>query len=200
MRSTALRFAAGAILVGVGAFTTATSVRAEPVSYETDAAHTDILFFVSHFGYSNSFGSFGDFDIDLAFDQENPENSTLSVVVRPISVETTVPALDEHLRKPDFFGVEVNPEVTFVATEIKVNGEKTGTVTGDLTMLGVTKPITLDVTFNRAAPHPINKRPAVGFSATGTVKRTDFGMNTYAPAVGDDVKLIIEYEGFQAGT
>jgi polyisoprenoid-binding protein YceI len=200
MRSTALRFAAGAFLAGLGAITAATSVRAEPVSYETDAAHTDILFFVSHFGYSNSFGSFGDFEIDLAFDQANPENSTLSVVVRPISVDTTVPALDEHLRKPDFFGVEVNPEVTFVATEIKVNGEKTGTVTGDLTMLGVTKPITLDVTFNKAAPHPINKRPAVGFSATGTVKRTDFGMDTYAPAIGDDVKLIIEYEGFQAGT
>jgi polyisoprenoid-binding protein YceI len=200
MRSTGLRFVTGAFAAGLIAASTVAPAQAEPVAYETDAAHTDILFLVSHFGYSNSFGSFGDFDIDLAFDQENPENSTLSVVVRPVSVDTTVPKLDEHLRKADFFGVDANPEVTFVATEIKITGEKTGTVTGDLTLLGVTKPITLDVTFNKAAPHPIAKRPAVGFSATGTIKRTDFGMDTYAPAIGDDVKLIIEYEGFQAGT
>ena len=120
--------------------------------------------------------------------------------MRPVSVDTTVPKLDGHLKSPDFFGVEANPEVTFVATEIKTTGENTGTVTGDLTLLGVTKPITLDVTFNKSAPHPITKRPAVGFSATGTVKRTEFGMNTYAPAIGDEVKLIIEYEGFEAGT
>jgi polyisoprenoid-binding protein YceI len=178
----------------------ATPVLAEPVAFDTDAAHTDILFFVSHFGYSNSFGSFNDFDIDLTFDQANPEKSSLSVTVRPASVQTTVPKLDDHLRAPDFFNVEAHPEVTFVATDIAVTGDNTGTVTGDLTMLGVTKPITLDVTFNKAAAHPINKRPAVGFSAVGTVKRTDFGMTTYAPAIGDEVKLMIEYEGFQSGT
>lgn len=181
-------------------FGTATPVLAEPVAYDTDPGHTDILFFVSHFGYSNSFGSFEDFDIDLTFDQQNPEKSSLSVTVRPASVQTTVPKLDDHLRTPDFFNVEAHPEVTFVATDIAVTGDNTGTVTGDLTMLGVTKPIKLDVTFNKAAAHPINKRPAVGFSAVGTVKRTDFGMTTYAPAIGDEVKLIIEYEGFQSGT
>lgn len=179
---------------------TATPVLAEPVSYDTDAGHTDILFFVSHFGYSNSFGSFEDFDIDLTFDQQNPEKSSLSVTVRPASVQTTVPKLDDHLRTPDFFNVDAHPEVTFVATDIAVTGDNTGTVTGDLTMLGVTKPITLDVTFNKAAAHPMNKRPAVGFSAVGTIKRTDFGMTTYAPAIGDDVKLMIEYEGLQSGT
>ena len=200
MRSIGLDILAGVFTAGLVATVAVTPVRAEPVAYETDPDHTDILFLVSHFGYSNSFGSFGDFDIDLAFDQANPENSTLSVVVRPVSVDTTVPKLDGHLKSPDFFGVEANPDVTFVATEIKTTGENTGTVTGDLTLLGVTKPITLDVTFNKSAPHPITKRPAVGFSATGTVKRTEFGMNTYAPAIGDEVKLIIEYEGFEAGT
>jgi len=177
------------------ALTLSAPALAEPVTYETDVAHTDILFMVSHFGYSNSFGSFGDFDVKLTFDQENPEASKLDVVVRPESVSTTVPALDEHLRKDDFFAVETYPTVTFTATDITVTGENTGNVTGDLTLLGVTKPITLAVTFNKAAPHPIMKKPAVGFSAVGTIKRTDFGMDTFAPAVGDEVKLIIEYEG-----
>ncbi|MCR9177324.1 MAG: YceI family protein [Alphaproteobacteria bacterium] len=200
MRTIGYNILTGAFTFGFLATVAVTPAHADPVAYETDPSHTDILFLVSHFGYSNSFGSFGDFDIDLAFDQETPENSTLSVVVRPVSVDTTVPKLDEHLRSPDFFGVEAHPEATFVSTGIEITGEKTGIVTGDLTLLGVTKPVTLDVTFNKAAPHPINKRPAVGFSATGTITRTDFGMDTYAPAVGDEVKLIIEYEGFEAGT
>lgn len=199
MRSISNLLGPAVLVLGLSA-PAAMPAQAEPVAYETDDAHTDILFLVSHFGYSNHFGMFHDFDVDLAFDRENPANSSLSVTVRPASVDTAVEALDEHLRKPDFFNVETFPEVTFVATEIAVTGDDTGTVTGDLTLLGVTKPVTLQVTFNKAAPHPINKRPAVGFSATGVIRRTDFGMDTYAPAIGDEVRLMIEYEGFQAGT
>lgn len=198
LRPRAARFAAAAVLSA--GLMTATTVKAEPISFETDAAHTDILFFVSHFGYSNTFGTFEDFDIDLDFDQANPANSKLNVTIRTASVNTTVPPLDDHLRKDDFFAVGTHPTMTFTSTAIEVTGENTGKVTGDLTLLGVTKPVTLDVTFNKASEHPIMKRPAVGFSATATVKRTDFGMSTYAPAIGDEVRVIIEYEGLQAGT
>jgi polyisoprenoid-binding protein YceI len=86
--------------------------------------------------------------------------------------------------------------MVFKSKSIEVTGEKTGKITGDFTLLGVTKEVTLDVTLNKAADHPMLKVPAVGFSATGTIKRSDFGMTTYVPAVGDEVTISIETEAY----
>lgn len=193
-----MRLSAAALATSVLAAALATSARAEPERYVMDPAHSDILFAVTHLGYSTHYGFFHDFDVDLTFDPESPADSTLSVVVRPAGVDTNAEKLDHHLQTPDFFDTDKFPELTFTATEIEVTGENTGKVTGDLTILGVTKPVTLDVTFNKAAPHPASNQPAIGFSATGTVRRSDFGMDYGVPAVGDDVKLMIEYEGTRA--
>lgn len=164
---------------------------------EIDLAHTNIAFMIDHLGYSMTLGRFGEFDIALAFDQNQVANSKLDVTVVTESLSTFHEKRDEHLRSPDFFNTAEFPEMTFTSTAIEQTGDNTGRVTGDLTMLGVTKPVTLDVTFNKAAPHPFNKKMTVGFSARGTLKRSDFGMSYGLPAVGDEVQLIIEAEAVQ---
>lgn len=161
---------------------------------EIDPAHTNIAFMIDHLGYSMTLGRFAAFDIALAFDQNQVANSSLNVTVKTDSLSTFHAKRDEHLRSPDFFNTAEFPEMTFVSTAIERTGEKTGRVTGDLTLLGVTRPVTLDVTFNKAAPHPFNKKMTVGFSARGMLKRSDFGMAYGLPAVGDEVQLIIEAE------
>ena len=99
------------------------------------------------------------------------------------------------MKNEDFFNVEKFPEMTFKSTGVTVTGENTGDVTGDLTLLGVTKPVTLHVTFNKAGKHPMGDKYAAGFSATGTLRRSDFGMDYGLPMVSDEVELRIEVEG-----
>lgn len=162
--------------------------------FDIDPAHTNIAFMINHLGYSMTLGRFGEFDIALTFDQSQVDNSKLDVTVMTDSLSTFHEKRDEHLRSPDFFNTAEFPEMTFSSTSIEQTGDNTGRVTGDLTLLGVTKPVILDVTFNKAAPHPFNKKMTVGFSARGMLKRSDFGMAYGLPAVGDEVQLIIEAE------
>jgi polyisoprenoid-binding protein YceI len=190
MRHLLSAFAAGAILFG------GFSAQAAPEKYEFDKAHTQILFFVSHLGYSMSQGEFLDYDGHFVFDEEKPEESSVEVTIQTASIDMDDKKWDEHLKNEDFFNVSEYPEMTFKSTEITQIGADTGKITGDLTLLGVTKPVTLDVTFNKAGPFPMN--PDVykaGFSATGTVKRSEFGMDYGLPGVGDDVEIRIEVEG-----
>jgi polyisoprenoid-binding protein YceI len=163
--------------------------------YEFDKSHTAILFFVSHLGFSNTVGKFTDFDGYFTFDEQKPETSTINVTIKPTGVRTSSDKLDEHLQNKDFFHTEQFPEVKFVSTSVKITGKNTGEITGDLTLLGVTKPVVLNVAFNKAGEHPMTKDQLAGFSATATIKRSEFGMNYGLGMVGDEVKLIIETEG-----
>lgn len=158
-----------------------------------DKNHAKIIFSTSHFGFSTYYGLFKNFDAKLNFDAKDPAKSTLNVTVDVNSIETTNPKLDEHLKSEDFFSAAKFPTATFKATKITVTGKTTGTITGDLTLHGVTKPVTLDATFNGAGENMF-KAYVLGFNATGVIKRTDFGIKTYAPAVGDDVTLTISAE------
>lgn len=167
-------------------------------TYTLDSGHADVVFMVSHFGYSDTIGRIGDVKGTITFDEAAVENSAVDIVMQSASLDTNHTKRDEHLKSADFFNVEEHPTITFKSTGIAKTGDNTGTLTGDLTLLGVTKPVTLDVTFNLKAPHPIlTGKEAVGFSARGSIKRTDFGMATYAPAIGDDVELIIEVEALE---
>ncbi|MDV7339552.1 YceI family protein [Terasakiella sp. A23] len=176
------------------AFGFTTAAQAEPVKYTFDKSHTSIEFYINHLGFSNFQGEFQDFDGTLIFDEAKPENSSVDVTIDVNSVDTDVDKLDAHLKAADFFNVAKHPSMTFKSKSIAVTGEKTGKITGDFTLLGVTKEVTLDVTLNKSANHPMMKVPAVGFSATGMIKRSDFGMTTYVPAVGDEVTIRIETE------
>ena len=162
--------------------------------YEIDPAHTNVLFRISHFGLSEYFGRFNTTSGVLQADPANPERSKLEVVIRADSADTTSPDLNKHLRGKDFFNVDEHPEIRFVSTEIRPAGDTKGKVTGNLTMLGVTRPATLDVTFRGGAVNPISKKFTLGFSARTEIRRSEFGMNAYLPVVGDNVALEIESE------
>lgn len=167
---------------------------AEPVAYKIDPAHTSVAFIVNHLGFSNLIGRFNKVSGDLSFDAADVAKSKLAVTIDAASIDTNHAKRDEHLRSPDFFNVKEFPQLTFKSVKIEKTGEKTGALTGDFTMLGVTKPVTLAVTFNKAGVSPATKLETAGFSARGVVKRTDFGMKYGAPYIGEDIELLIETE------
>ncbi|PWC88457.1 hypothetical protein TSH100_07865 [Azospirillum sp. TSH100] len=171
---------------------------AAPVSYKIDPAHTAVAFIVNHVGFSNVIGRFNTVGGDVTFDKDAVEKSVVTVTIDTTSVDTNHAKRDEHLRSPDFFNAKEFPKMTFKSTKIEKTGDKTGKLHGDLTLLGVTKPVVLDVTFNKDGVSPASKLETAGFSARGTVKRTDFGMKYGAPAIGDDIQLLIEVEAVKS--
>lgn len=181
--------------------------------YVLEKTHASVTFQVMHMGLANYTARFAKMDATLDIDPANPTAAKLTATVDPTSIRTDYPGdykathkgspfktWDEDLAKSDkFFNAGKFAEIKLVSTGLTLTGSDTATLTGDLTMLGVTKPITLDVKLNGAmASHPFVKTPALGFSATGTFKRSDFGMSYGIPNVGDDVKLLIEAEFIQA--
>lgn len=168
-------------------------------TYAVDKSHARILWSVSHFGFSTYYGTFTDFDARLQLDAETPENSRLEVTVRTASAAAHDAALERHLRTDDFFAAEAHPEARFVSTAVRRTGAGTAQVTGDFTLRGITRPLTLDVTFNGAGDGPVSRVYTVGFSATGSVRRSEHGMTFGVPGVGDEVGLIISAEFNPAG-
>jgi polyisoprenoid-binding protein YceI len=174
---------------------------AEPARYELDPAHTTVAFLVEHIGYARTLGQFLRASGSYRFDDESGELSAVRVVVETDSVDTHHEARDRHLQSGDFLDVQAHPEMTFMADGARRTGERTFTVTGELTLLGQTRPLTLEATLNKSAPYPIGDRAEVmGVSARGTLKRSDFGM-TYGVAdnlVGDEVEIVVEIEARRA--
>ena len=168
--------------------------QATPVRYDLDAKHTQVRFGWSHFGFSHQEGRFDQVDAQFQFDATDPTKSTLAVTIPVASLDTGVPALDEHLKSPDFFDAAQFPTATFKSTKVEAVGPKALKVSGDLTLHGVTKPVVLDVTINQVGPYPMGGRPAAGFDATTTLKRSDFGITQYVPNVSDDIALSITAE------
>ncbi len=179
----------------------ATALLALPLSaaqaadtYKFDPSHTTVVWDADHLGFSHPHGLFPEVEGTLTLDESAPANSKLDVTIHTDKIATGIAKFDDHLKSKDFFNVEKFPTATFKSTKIEKTGDKTAKVTGDLTLLGITKPVTLDVTLNKKGEHPMNKKPTVGFSATGTIKRSDFGISYGLPNVGDDVPLTIEAE------
>lgn len=162
--------------------------------YRLDPDHTALLFKIDHLGFSQFVGRFDRIDAALDFDPSDPQASRLTVVVDMASVDVNPPAFAEELRGPDWFDVERFPEARFESRTIEVTGEDTGIVRGDLTLRGITRPVTLDVSFNGGGDNLITGTYTLGFAASGTLERSDFGLGAYAPAVGDEVELEISVE------
>lgn len=167
---------------------------AAPLTYKIDANHTDVVASWSHFGFSNPIAHFGKVDGNITYDPANVGASKVEVTIPLSGLNSHVGDFDDHLRSADFFDAEKFPNITFKSTSVKAAGKGKLKVTGDLTIKGVTKPVVLDVTINKTGVQPLAKREAAGFSATATVKRTDFGLGLYAPNVSDQVKLSITTE------
>ena len=169
--------------------------------YVLDKTHASITWKVMHLGMSHYTARFTGFDMALVLDPATPTKSTISVTIDPRSVETDFPFPEKEdfdkVIAEKFLMAGEHPTITFQSSFLKATGAKTGKLTGNLTLMGVTKPVTLDVKLNGAMVHPFRKIPVVGFSATGTFKRSDFGSTVLQGPVGDEITVIIEAEFFK---
>lgn len=159
--------------------------------YKIDPYHTQVLFSVSHFGFTNYSGNFSDISGALTLNSKNIEESKLDIQIPIASIQTTSSKLTQELKDPDWFDTKQYPTAHFVSTHIVKTGEKTADVTGNLTLHGITKPVTLHIVYIGAGINPLNKAYTVGFQITGKINRGDFGIKTYLPKVGDEVDLTI---------
>ncbi|MCP4330258.1 MAG: polyisoprenoid-binding protein [Alphaproteobacteria bacterium] len=167
-------------------------------NYQFDPAHSFVYFKINHLGWSDLMGRFNGVEGALVLDEENPGNSSVEVVIDASSVDTNHEARDKHLRSPDFFNAEEFPEITFKSTNIERIDDTTGRMTGDLTLLGVTKPVTFDFKWGQPSPNPFNEKAThTGFSAELDVKRSEWGMDKFIPGIGEDATLFIGAEAIK---
>jgi polyisoprenoid-binding protein YceI len=159
--------------------------------YKVEPYHTQINFTVSHFGLSNFSGVLSGASGSLKLDPAKPENSQLEVSVDAATVLTTVQKLTDELKDPEWLDAAKYPKATFVSTKVTPTGANEATIAGELTLHGVTKPLTLKAHFVGAGVNPIDKAYTVGFEGVGVIKRTDFGVSKYAPMIGDEVHVTI---------
>jgi polyisoprenoid-binding protein YceI len=171
-------------------------VRADDAAdvYKLEKTHVDLLFSVSHLGFTQKHGSFRDLDATLQCRPEQIEACHVEVVVRADSIDTGVEARDKDLRSDRFFDTAKYPDIRYVSRKVTRGGSNGLRIEGDLTLHGITKPLTLDATFNKLAPNPFDQRPTLGFSAHGALKRSDFGVSGLLPMIGDDVTIVIDAE------
>ncbi len=163
-------------------------------TYLSEERHRYITFSYSHFGYSRPSVRWRDWEAVLNWNAEDPEASSITVAIDAASVDSGVDVFDGHLKGEDFFDVANYPDIVFISTKIERTGDDTGVMTGELTIKGITKSIMLDVKFNNGAFDERNNRYKIGFSAKTAVNRSDFDLDTYVPAVSDQVDVMIEAE------
>ncbi len=182
-----------AVAAGSSAFDSIAS-NITPGSYELDDTHAYLSFSYSHLGLSNPQIQFADFEASLELNGDDMSLSQVRITIDAASVNSTVPELDDDLKGPDFFDVANHPEITFQSTAYEETSDSSGRLTGDLSVRGVTLPVTLDVTINSASMNPLNRKEMIGFSATGSINRSDYGLTAYAPLVGDELSLAVQIE------
>lgn len=177
---------------------TSSQVLGDAVRYTPDRWHTRIYFTISHMGLSNYQGRFIDYDFDFLFDEEDFSNSRVEVTVPISSIDTFSPELTEKMPRDEFFDTANFPTAHFVSTAIETVDGKRASMTGDLTMKGVTRSVTFDVVYNGKVRHPYFDLNNVGFTATGEIDSRDFGVNTLPEwMLGSAVLLRVEMEAFE---
>ena len=174
------------------------ATRVSPGRYELDETHAYLSFSYSHMGLSNPQLQFADFDAALELDGHDMAGSTVSVAIDATSIDSGVPELDEALKSADFFDVERYPEMTFTSSSYTELSATEGKLSGDLTIMGVTKPAVLDVTINSAAMNRMVRKEMIGFSATGVIRRSDYGLDAYDQFVSDELRLNVQLEFVRA--
>ncbi|MFN3523465.1 MAG: YceI family protein [Phenylobacterium sp.] len=163
----------------------------EAGAYTLETSHARVVFATSHMGFSTWYGDFSGATGTLTLDPKDPAASKLEVSIPAASVTTTNAKLDAELKSADWFDAATYPTITFKSTKVTPTGPGAAKVEGDLTFHGVTKPVTLDARFKASGTNPLSKAYTVGFEVTGQLKRSDFGVKTYVPLIGDEVSLMI---------
>ncbi len=188
-----MRFLTATALSAALAFSTLGAAQAAP--YVLDKSHTAITFQVDHLGFSMTHGFFTDFDADIDFNPDAPEESSVTFTIKTNSVNTLWEARDKHVRNKDFLNVEKFPEIVFKSTSIEMLGSDTAKLTGELTILDQTHEEVFDVTLRKTAPSPFDKSKIIsGFSAKGEIDRTKYGVSYAAPAVASMIPVQIDLE------
>lgn len=183
-----IRIAAALVFTGAVA-----SAVAAPVTYDVDGSHTFPRFSYSHFGYSTQLSSFSKTTGKVVFDAE-AKKGTVDIVIDMKSVSTGFADFNEHIQGEDFLDTAKFPHASFKSTKVVFEGDKPQSIEGQLTIKGVTKPVTLTVTSFQAMPHPMMKKPALGANAFTVIKRSEFNAGKYATYVGDEVRIDIAIE------
>lgn len=164
---------------------------AEGGTFAVEPMHTRVLFGVSHLQFTTYFGDFTHVSGTLVLSAKDPARSTVEIQIPVDTVSTTNSDLDAKLKSADWLDAGRFPIMTFRSTQVTMTGPSTATMVGDLTLHGVTKPVTLNIKFNASGVNPGDKKYTVGFDATGVIKRSQFGIVTLLPYIGDDVTLTI---------
>lgn len=178
-------------LVATLIFAAGAAAHANP--YIIDPTHTSVVFRVKHMGVANFYGMFGDTEGTVAYDPANPENNAVEVTVKTASVNTLNAARDAHLRADDYFDAEKHPDMTFKSASWKRTGEGVYEVTGDFTLRGVTKPLTARVEHTGDGKGR-NDETLIGFEATFTIRRSEFGMDNAIGPLSDEVAITLAIE------
>lgn len=164
--------------------------------FTIDDKHSYVQWHINHLGFSTQSGKWF-VTGNVVLDKEKPELSKVDISIDIATIITGIPELDKHLKEPLFFDVAKFPKATFVSDKVDVLTNNTAKVRGMLTLRGVSKPITLMVTLNKEGKNPLSDLLSVGFNATTTLKRSDFGMNALLPSLGDEVNIDISAEAYQ---
>ena len=182
-----------ALLAALATVGSAGSACAAPETFAIDPTHTFPRFEYSHFGYSNQLHRFDKTSGRIVLDRA-AKTGSVDVTIDAKSVNTGFPLFNQHIQGEDFLATDAHPTITFKSTAVRFEGDKPVAVDGNLSMKGVTRPVTLTITYFHAMPHPILKKDAIGANAVTRVKRTDFNMGKYAPNVSDEVTITLAVE------
>jgi polyisoprenoid-binding protein YceI len=174
---------------------TASGAESEATKYQLDPVHTQVFFSLSHLGFSHPNGRFRIKEGWFRFDPEHWEQSACSVTIAVESLNFGDAAWEKKVLSDEFFDLKSYPEASFECSALEKSGDDTGKLKGKLTLHGATREVVLDVRFNKVGTHSFTFQKLAGFSATGSLKRSDFGMKTLLPGVGDEVALRLEVEG-----
>ncbi|HID0392827.1 TPA: YceI family protein [Acinetobacter baumannii] len=183
---------------GLAVALASTVTLAAPVDYKIDPTHTATVFSWNHFGFSTPSANFSDIQGVIKVDNAKPANSSVNVTIPLSSVNTNVPALDKEFQEEAWFNAAKYPNITFKSTKVETKDKKHFKITGDLTVKGITKPVVLDAVLNKQGENPMAKVPAIGFNATTSFNRSDFGLGNYVPNVGDKITVNITTEATAA--
>lgn len=162
--------------------------------YKFDPNHVNINWNANHFGFSNPSGKFNEVEGAIILDEKNPKNSSVEVTIKMSSLTTGIQKFDAHLKSSDFFDIEKFPTAKFVSNSVMISGGRNAKISGDFTLHGVTKNITLNARLNKIGLNPFTQKKTIGLSASTVIKRSDFNMNFGLPGVSDNVKIQIETE------
>ncbi|MGB0506330.1 MAG: YceI family protein [Pikeienuella sp.] len=182
----------------IALFFTLFSFAAQAETWKMDNTHSAVTFEASHLGFSITQGWFRKFESEINFDPDSVETSSVNFTIDATSIDTNMPARDDHLRGRDFLDVKNHPELTFRSTKVRITGAETAEITGDFTMRGETHEEVFSATLRRIGPSPFNSKVEIaGFTITGEIERTKYGVKFGAPAIGGVIPIRVDMEIFK---